>query len=296
MPTGYYNWNKRAFLPTYSGAGSETLVPGTGVWTLTGLPTLPTGFYGFRATATDFSGNVSSSPFTRFTVLSTGPTDNTLPTISISTPAANATLKTLTIITGQVAAASSGAQVQAVLVQIVRVSDGKYFDGTTFVTPPTGAGIALPAGYDLQHGNWARRTGLPTAAQLTPGTYRIVAIAIDTAGNRGQASSSFTVPAAPPTTALSTATASVATNSVTLRFLAALAAESASDAANYAVTVNGQAVTVESAGYNATTHSVTLGLPEGSLKAGDQVVVKYSGLSDSKGAAVAGETGNVTAR
>ena len=95
--------------------------------------------------------------------------------------------------------------------------------------------------------------------------------------------------------ALSTASASVAGDNVTLQFTGALEAETASDAAHYSVTVNGRAVTGESAGYNATTHNVTLGLPEGSLRAGDTVVVKWNVL-DSKGDAVTGQSSALTAR
>lgn len=100
---------------------------------------------------------------------------------------------------------------------------------------------------------------------------------------------------APPST-LSTATASVATNSLTLQFRAALETASASDANHYTVTVNGHSVAVDSAGYNATRHTVTLSLPDGALQTGDAVIVKWSGLSDSKGAAVAVESGAVAAR
>lgn len=184
VPTAYYNWNKRTFLPTYSGPGSENLASGTATWTLNALPTLPPGFYGFRATATDYSGNAGHSNFLRFTIL---------PTVQ-----------------------SSGG-------------------------------------------------GSATSSQTS-------------------------------TVALSTGTAQAATNSAQLHFGGALDADAASDAGHYAVTVNGHAVTPESAGYNATTHSVTLGLPEGSLKAGDQVVVKWSGLLDSKGAVLVGQSGTLTAR
>lgn len=68
------------------------------------------------------------------------------------------------------------------------------------------------------------------------------------------------------------------------------------DAAHYNVTVNGKAVTVESAGYNANNHGVALGLADGALQAGDKVVVTYTGLSDSKGATVAGQSEMVTAK
>ena len=65
-------------------------------------------------------------------------------------------------------------------------------------------------------------------------------------------------------------------------------ADTASDAANYTVTVNGQSVTAESAGYNASNHTVSLGLAEGALHNGDAITVSWTGLQDSAGQAVTG--------
>ena len=226
--------------------------------------------------------------------------DGTPPSLTITTPAAAATVRELPLIAGTALDAPGGTGTHEVTLFLLRTSDGKYFDGTAFVTPPKVKGVvqfpALTTTLDPKSGHWTRRTGLPTPAQLLPGSYRLLAIAVDAAGNRSQLTQSFSVPALTAPTALSTASASVANSSVTLRFTAALEAESASDAAHYSVTVNGKAMMPESAGYNATTHSVTLGLLEGSLKAGDEVVVKWSGLSDSKGDAVAGQSGTLTAR
>jgi hypothetical protein len=78
---------------------------------------------------------------------------------------------------------------------------------------------------------------------------------------------------------LSSVTALAATNSVTLKFLGAINDDSASDAAQYSVTVNGATVTVESAAYSAATHTVILALPEGVLHGGDTVTVQGSGLN-----------------
>ncbi|MBV9467858.1 MAG: tandem-95 repeat protein, partial [Abitibacteriaceae bacterium] len=97
------------------------------------------------------------------------------------------------------------------------------------------------------------------------------------------------------TAGLSTATVSAA-NGIQLHFTGALDAESASDAAHYAVTVNGQAVTVESAGYNAATHTVMLGLANGSVQAGDRVSVQWNGVLDARGAAVIGQAGPLATR
>ena len=224
--------------------------------------------------------------------------DGTPPTISIATPGANATIKSLSVISGKATDATGGTGVQQVVLFLIRASDGDYFDGTAFVTPAKVGGVTqfptLTTGYDPKSGSYARRNGLPSATDLTAGNYRILAVAIDGAGNRSQTTRSFNVPTPPGT--LSAASASVSRNSVTLRFSIALNAGSASDAANYTVTVNGKAVAVESAGYNANNHGVALGLADGALQAGDKVVVTFTGLSDAAGQAVSGQTATLTAQ
>ena len=241
------------------------------------------GAYSLTVTVTD-SQSHSGTVTERITV------DKTPPVVTLNA------LTTLSAITGT-ATDTGGSGVQRVFLLVRRISDGKYFNGTAFVTAPTVQGVVqtpmLTTSYDPKSGHWARRSGLPT---VTSDSYRVTAVALDGAANRGEATQTFTAKTAIPSTTLSTASASVASNSVTLRFGGALEAESASDAAHYSVTVNGKAVTVESAGYNANNHGVALGLAEGTLKAGDQVVVKYSGLSDSAGHVVDGQSGAVTAR
>ncbi|MBV9868844.1 MAG: carboxypeptidase regulatory-like domain-containing protein [Abitibacteriaceae bacterium] len=95
---------------------------------------------------------------------------------------------------------------------------------------------------------------------------------------------------------LSTAKVEAATGLVGLRFMSALDAATASDPTHYSVTVNGRSVNVESAGYNASTHSVTLSLPESSLHAGDHVLAGWHDLQDAKGDTLAGSTSPLTAR
>lgn len=96
--------------------------------------------------------------------------------------------------------------------------------------------------------------------------------------------------------ALSAASAKAATSSVQLGFSSALNAETASDPAHFVVTVNGQTVTVESAGYNANTHTVLLSLPPGALRAGAKVAVTWQGLTSSSGALASGHTPALLAR
>lgn len=70
----------------------------------------------------------------------------------------------------------------------------------------------------------------------------------------------------------------------------------ASNAATYTVTVNGRAVTVESAGYSATARTVTLALPTTALHTGDTVIVMWRNLRDAGGATVIGQAGPLLAR
>ncbi|MBV9469540.1 MAG: hypothetical protein JOZ57_09895, partial [Abitibacteriaceae bacterium] len=68
------------------------------------------------------------------------------------------------------------------------------------------------------------------------------------------------------------------------------------DASHYIVEINNCVVMVESAGYDASLHSVTLALPGGSLHVGDKVAVQWSGLSDVTGKESNGYSGALTAR
>jgi len=295
-----------------SWSASPVFFPATvanGTWTLAAgvLPTnTPNGQfliddkYNLTALATDNGGRSASASLTLII-------DHTPPTISITTPRDKAVLSSLTAIGGKVADAVGGTGVQKVLLTLVRVSDGKQWNGASFVTPPTIQGkvqaVVFLAQGDVSKGVWVRRSGLPTGNNLTAGEYRLTAIALDGAGNRGEAHSTLTIKSSTPqptaaasTIALSTAKVSVTASSVQLRFLGALDAESAGDAAHYTVMVNGAVVTVESAGYNSATHSVTLSLPDGSLHAGDKLTVQWHGVSDMQDNVLNGQAGPLVAR
>lgn len=88
---------------------------------------------------------------------------------------------------------------------------------------------------------------------------------------------------------VSVATANAATSSLQLRFSQASVGESAGDAAHYSVWVNGHAVTVEAAGYNATSHTVALSLAPGTLHAGDQVLARWNALPTAGGVLRSGQ-------
>ncbi|HEU0144774.1 MAG TPA: hypothetical protein VFQ47_08310, partial [Nitrososphaera sp.] len=101
-------------------------------------------------------------------------------------------------------------------------------------------------------------------------------------------------------TQLSTSAVHAATASVQLNFASALETQSASDPAHYTVEVAtsskfAQAV-VESASYSPSSNTVTLGLAEGSLETGEQVIVHWSDLSDARGKTLNGQVGPLTAR
>jgi hypothetical protein len=95
---------------------------------------------------------------------------------------------------------------------------------------------------------------------------------------------------------LSTASAQASTDLIHLKFMRALDAATASDAAHYEADVNGSPIVVESVSYRSSTLTVTLALPEGTLQAGDKVTVSWSDLLDAEGNAVEGEIGPITAR
>ncbi|MBV9470340.1 MAG: carboxypeptidase regulatory-like domain-containing protein, partial [Abitibacteriaceae bacterium] len=141
-------------------------------------------------------------------------------------------------------------------------------------------------------------SGLP---KLAAGFYGLRATALDGAGNRqvspfvrysiagASAVAAETGSTGSSAVALSNASAQATIATIQLRFLGALEPESASDTAHYTVAVNGHSVGVESAGYDATKHTVTLSLPEGALQHGDTVSVRWNNLADAQQQRVEGE-------
>lgn len=211
--------------------------------------------------------------------------DQTPPTGSFTMPANKATVANLDVISGR--AMDKGSGVSRVDLQIQRRSDKKYWTGTTW------SAVSTVLETTFSGGIWTRNAGNPIGAQLLDRDYNLLAIIYDRAQNVTRLQNLVTVRKAAvvaaneaSATRLSTATASVADNSVQLKFLSALDPESASDPAHYRVTVNGRVVGVDSAGYSATSHSVTLSLGE-SLRVGDAVTINLDGVVDTTGATVA---------
>jgi hypothetical protein len=95
---------------------------------------------------------------------------------------------------------------------------------------------------------------------------------------------------------LSRISASADSSSVRLSFNAPLDVGVATDPARYAVAVNGQLVTIPSIDYQVSSNSVTIGLPEGVLQVGDQVMVSWIDLRDVQNRSLSGQAGPLAAR
>jgi Tol biopolymer transport system component len=161
------------------------------------------------------------------------------------------------------------------------------------ITPYTGSTSSLTG---LTH----RYTNNTTTAQysitfnVTAGqTYFIVVAGSSSATGAitlNWAASSSPVALSRTVATTSSAAASAAADTVSINLTAPLNTETAEETTPYSVSVNGNEVEVESASYNAATGAVTLYLPEGSLQAGDNIVVKWSNLRTQSGTVATGET------
>lgn len=265
-----------------------------------GLPTgknLLNGAYVLQIQAVDKVGNTA-------TLNSNITVDNAAPTrVSILTPANNAKLTAFTSISGSAADNSRGSGLDRVELTIRRRSDGKYWTGMTWSATRTILATRLSGT------SWHYAGTLPTTAGAATG-YTLTATAFDRAGNvlsatvevtvgtvktKAGAVAASTTPAA-SRLSLSTASVAAAQSSAQLRFGGALDSDAASDASHYLVTVNGHTVMVESAGYNAVTHTVALALPEGTLHVGDSVIIAWDGLLDAQGALLHSQVGPLSVR
>lgn len=227
-----------------------------------------------------------------------GDDDMTAPRVTIRSPRNNTTVSNLSLITGIVSDRNSnggignGSGVRRVDVSIFNTRAG-FFDGRDFVGPAT----LLPA--ELSATTFTLRTNL-RGSSLPAGTYIITVRATDALGNEGRASVRVFVAAAQSTlnaanggqnvspVRVSTATARATTADIQLIFSGALEADSAGDSAQYVVEVNGQPVALEGASYRNSSSTVTLGVPQGSLRSGDTVSVRWKELRDVKGQTASG--------
>lgn len=230
------------------------------------------------------------------------PADAAKPAVTVSAPANNASYSPAKVPTAAGTVSDTGSGVLGVGVALAQINSFSFtglnvsfynwsankFDAAVTLTLSSNPALALKP----QEIKVAPMTGnawsLPLPLTLGAGNYRVLPLGVDKAFNIGypdllNGQGNFTVApgahsAATATAKLSSSTVNAAAGSVTLKFLGALDADAASNAAYYSVTVNGTPVTPESAGYNAATHTVTLALPAGVLQSGDKVIVQWSGL------------------
>jgi subtilisin-like proprotein convertase family protein len=252
--------------------GARTLLTTTvsaGTWTRNaGLPNgtnLVEGAYTLAASVFDNSGGTKSTSIL-FTV------DKTLPTaLTIASPANGSSLTALSAISGTVSDNAGGTGITRMDVVLKRNSDAKYWTGTAW-------GARKLLSVSISGSSWSVTNVLPGGANLTAGGYLVAAYAYDRANNSVGANSNFTVPAPGIQTAESPytlSTAAIISNGVQLTFTGAVDASSATNPASYDILVDGRAVAVERATLQSST-VVGLNLPQGSLSAGDSVVVAYT--------------------
>lgn len=284
-------------------AGSSTTV-----WTYTNgalnTPFLIAGVYTLEATGYDKSGN-STVQTIQVTV------DVSPPLVNINSPSDGSSISSLTTVSGSAVDNSGGSGNAYVQLLLRRQSDGQYWTGSFWGPNPQQLPTTLQS-----DGNWSKTGGFPSGAYLPAGSYMLAATAYDQAGNSrvttnyvtvvssGGSSSSSSSTSAPvdaggstasSNVTLSSATVSAATRQVWLYFTGALDAGSVTVPANYTVLVNGQAVPVTGAAYGSVSRCALLTLGS-SFVAGSKVDIAWSGLRDTKGLAVTGKIGPLTAR
>lgn len=173
------NWSiTPVALPTDLGANNT--------WTRSGGPggiNLRQDTYFLTAIAFDRTGNRRSS------TVSVRVVDTTPPTIAITSPAPNVLQGSFPQITGTITDAAGGTGPARVLVSIRRVSDGFYWNGSTFVREAS----TIPATLTGNGTTWAVTQNLPRGTALRSDTYAVIAVGFDRAGNRSEARISFPI-------------------------------------------------------------------------------------------------------
>jgi hypothetical protein len=279
---GYY-WNGTAFVSAQFFLSTNYAVGATsGNWNVTN--TLPTAgqlgedTYLVAAYATDRAGNSSnvSSFFTLYFA----------PTVDVTTPAHNSTVSNLPNISGT---ASDTSGVQSVQVSLMRSSDNKYWNGSTWEVPQ----VFLPTNYvaGATNGSWSITSTLPSGSALSHLRYYLRPRAVDINGFVTTGKTSFVYHPAPQAVlspiVLSSASADASQPGINLTFTGALAA-SATEITRYTVEVNGAPVEVDSSSLNSSIR-VSLAAESGSFAPGDNLLVKYD-LRDTLGRIVKGQT------
>jgi hypothetical protein len=177
----------------------------------------------------------------------------------------------------------------------------EYWNGSAWGTAITNLSATLTPVGGSSSVSWNRSSGWPSST-LPDGIYYLRAWAYDRAGKSANVISSFrkvtsagaSVRAASVTptqlnVTLSSVEALVSSQGLKLTFTGALNQAVAENVSNYSISVSGRAVVAQAVVYDVATHTVVLLLPEGSMKAGNQVTVRWS-LRDAAGALVSGQT------
>jgi len=295
---------------------------GDGVYFLRAFPTDKAGRQGASSTVRFTKATDAIAPTVSFTTATTNPAG--------ITPANNGTSteEEMPVITGVAADAGSG--IAKVELQLYRASltpgVNEYWNGTEWIVPtssvPTpflSTGLS-PAGGGTSVG-WSKSSGFPTDTNFENGIYFLRAFATDGVGKRtassiirftqaaveeeemmtsetqGGSTPSVSAQAAQSSDVkLSSAVVHSSGPSIELAFSGALDSKVAQEVEHYTVEVNGVAISIESATYNAATKTVTLGLPSTSLKAGADVSVLVTGLRDGNELNIADQSADVVAR
>ncbi len=271
-----------------SGSGNPRNVPATlngNNFSTASLGVLPAGTYKVTATVADNAGN-------RQTATSTFIVDTVAPTsVTITNPTNDAVVDNITTISGQAIDNAGGSGIARVELVILRNTDGRYFNGRTFVD-----GFAtVPATVSGNNFVLNISGGLPADPDPLNATYTLQAIAFDRAGSsvRSDTIRVFLSSngSAPGTQASQVSLSPVRYSSgaakasdVILNFTGALNA-SAAQVANYQVTVNGAALDVESAIYRGSSSKISLA---DALETGDKVEVTYN-MQDAQGRTLKGK-------
>ena len=253
----------------------------------TGLPAgaaLPEGAYFMAARAYDTSGNAMSATL-NFTV------DKMSPTVAVTSPAFGSTVSSFNSVSGTTSD-NGGSGVVRVEFFMRRNADNKWWNGSAWVA--TGFPLATTLAPISGGQSWRVSSPLPVGANLVDGTYLIGATTFDRVGNARNINGNFTLrrPGAevsPSSIQLSSASAK-ADGTIKLTFTGALNA-SASDAANYTITSNEQAVAIASVSQP---QQSTVEFDCTQLAVGARVSISYD-IEDAQGRTVSG-TANVVVK
>ena len=216
--------------------------------------------------------------------------DRRVPELRIDTPANGSTVGSVSAIRGRARDRESG--VKSVTLQWKRF-DGAFWNGNAW----TGSATQLPT--SVSGINWVYNGKLPAPGtnpntSLLDGLYELRATANDNSGNSFVMTNQILVKNAPVASSvrLSSAAASVAQGTIVLNFTGALDATSATNKANYRVSVNGVVVAISTASYS----SNTVMLGRFNWKAGDVVELQLANLKDATGKTLAGGRIQLSAR